>query len=109
MEVRESAADAARRELTEETGLTARDLSFMGICPYPGGIAGDLLVLAFATEDFTGQITPGDDALEARFFTLEQLPPVAFRCHREIIRMYQDSLMNSPADLGTWEAGAKSR
>ncbi len=96
MEVRESAAEAAHRELREETGLDAVDLSFLGLCPYPGGIDGDLLVLAFITEDFTGQPTPGDDAQEVHFFPLEQLPPVAFHCHREIIRMY----LESPADRG---------
>ncbi len=91
MEIRESAAEAARRELMEETGLTAGDLSFLALCPYPGGIKRDLLVLAFVTEDVPGQPTPGDDAREARFFPLEQLPPVAFRCHREIIRTYLES------------------
>ncbi|MBA7604679.1 MAG: NUDIX domain-containing protein [Calditrichaeota bacterium] len=107
MELRESAAEAARRELREETGLTASDLSFLALCPYPGGINGDLLVLAFVTEDFSGQPIPGDDARETRFFPLEQLPPVAFRCHREIIRTYLESPANRRA--GPDESHAKDR
>jgi len=107
MELGESAAEAARRELAEETGLTALELAFMGICPYPGGIASDLLVLAFVTEDYTGQLTPGDDALEARFFPLDQLPPVAFRCHREIIRMYQESPGSHTSDFRIKETSGK--
>lgn len=109
MEVRESAAEAARRELREETSLDASDLSFLGLCPYPGGINGDLLVLAFVTEDFTGQPTPGDDALEVRSFPLEQLPPVAFRCHREIIRMYLESPADRGKDLKPGEVPPKGR
>lgn len=109
MEVRESAAEAARRELVEETSLTARELSFLGLCPYPGGIHGDLLVLGFMTEDFTGRLAPGDDALEARFFPLEQLPPVAFRCHREIIRMYRESPANNAANQNTEEIPTSDR
>ncbi|UCH62254.1 MAG: NUDIX hydrolase [Fidelibacterota bacterium] len=94
MELRESAEEAARRELREETGLAVSNLTFMAICPYPGGIKENLLVLAFVTENFSGQPTPGDDAQETRFFPLEQLPPVAFRCHREIIRTYMESPVN---------------
>ncbi len=88
MELRESAADAAQRELHEETGLTVRHLSFLGVCPYPGGPKRDLLVLAYYSHDVDGSVVAGDDALEARFFPLNELPPVAFRCHREIIGMY---------------------
>ncbi|UCH11585.1 MAG: NUDIX hydrolase [Fidelibacterota bacterium] len=90
MEMQESAEQAAHRELEEETGLTARDLAFLGLCPYPGGILGDLLVLGFMTENIEGRLTPGDDASEAQFFPLEKLPRIVFRCHREIVRMYKD-------------------
>jgi len=107
MELGESAAEAARRELMEETGLTTSDLSFLTLCPYPGGINGDLLVLAFVTEDFSGQPTPGDDARETSFFPLERLPPVAFSCHREIIRTYLESPANRRA--GPDESSANDR
>jgi ADP-ribose pyrophosphatase YjhB (NUDIX family) len=90
MEMQESASQAAHRELVEETGLTSRDLAFLGLCPYPGGITGDLLVLGFVTEKFEGPLTPGDDASEAQFFPLEKLPRIVFRCHREIVRMYKE-------------------
>jgi 8-oxo-dGTP pyrophosphatase MutT (NUDIX family) len=91
MELRESAAEAAHRELGEETGLTAGNLTLLGICPFPGGIDKDLLVLGFVSEHIIGTITPGDDAQDARFFLLSDLPPVAFRCHREIIRQYREN------------------
>ncbi|UCD37916.1 MAG: NUDIX hydrolase [Fidelibacterota bacterium] len=91
IEMRESAVDAARRELEEETGLLTKELAFLGICPYPGGPQGDLLVLGFTTENFSGQLAPGDDAQEVHFFPLKQLPRIAFRCHREIIRMYKEA------------------
>ena len=107
MELRESAAEAARRELAEETGLMAREMNFLGICPYPGGVRGDVLVLGFATDSLSGRPTAGDDALEAHFFPLTELPPVALRCHREIIRTYLESPANRRA--GTDESTAKDR
>ena len=90
MELRESAADAACRELKEETGLSAGSMSLLGICPFPGGIEQDLLVLGFVAEGVEGTITPGDDAQDARYFPLHDLPKVVFRCHREIISQYQN-------------------
>lgn len=90
MELRESAAEAAHRELKEETGLSAASLSLLGVCPFPGGIEQDLLVLGFIAEGINGTIEAGDDAQDARYFPLHNHPRVAFRCHREIIRQYQD-------------------
>ena len=87
MELGESAAEAAGRELHEETGLTAAGLQLLGVCSHAGGLRGDVLVLGFGCELFSGDLAPGDDALEARFFDWKQLPPVAFRCHRQMVRM----------------------
>jgi 8-oxo-dGTP diphosphatase len=91
MEVKESAADTGHRELTEETGLTAHNLTFLGICPFAGGVEEDLVVLGFTTDEVTGELVAGDDAMEARFFPVDQYPRLAFRCHREIMRMYLSS------------------
>lgn len=107
MELGESAAEAARRELREETGLDAPDLTFLAFCPTPGGIRGDLLVFAFVSEAFTGQLVPGDDARDAGFFPLADLPPVAFRCHRELINFYRDSPMESALPVPAPTVGEK--
>ncbi len=97
MEVRESAAEAARRELAEETGLIAQELSLQDICPFPGGRQGDILVLGFLANSFSGQITPGDDALEARFFPFDKMPKVALKCHQELISRFLESLAGEKA------------
>ena len=77
------------RELGEETGLSCGDLKFLAFCSRPGGLRRDLLVFSFITREFSGQLTAGDDASDARFFPLDDLPPVAFRCHREMIDRLQ--------------------
>jgi len=33
-----------------------------------------------------GELCAGDDAEEAEFFTVNQLPPLAFQSHREALR-----------------------
>ena len=88
MELRESLTQAAGRELTEETGLTAETLKLLGGCPHPGGVRGDVLVIGCTADGISGELAPGDDAVEATFFDRQHLPPVVFACHRELIRMY---------------------
>ena len=85
MEVGESAEDAARRELSEETGLSCGDLKFLAFWSRPGGLRGEILIFSFIARKFSGQLIAGDDASDARFFPLDQLPPVAFLCHQEMI------------------------
>ena len=89
LELGESAQDTARRELNEETGLGCGDLKFLAFCSRPGGLRRDLLIFSFITREFSGQLIAGDDASDARFFPLDELPPVAFLCHREMIERMQ--------------------
>ncbi len=88
MELGETAEVSARRELQEETGLSCQSLGFLAFCSRPGGLRQDVLLMAFITHDSTGTLTAGDDASDARFFPLTELPRVAFYCHREMIEHF---------------------
>ena len=64
----ESAEDAARREIAEETGLTATALRYMGSCPH---MEGNMLMLGFAA---TAEGEPNPDSTEIlsdRWATME--------------------------------------
>ncbi len=81
----EDIRDAAARELTEETGLEAdigepvfvatnfHDPSKVSVCVW---------FLATVTG---GSLRPGDDAVEAGFFSLDALPDLAFETDAELI------------------------
>ena len=88
MELGESAAQAARRELVEETNLTALGITSLGICSRAGGGRGDLLIAGFAATKVSGRLKAGDDALEAQYFPLDSMPPLPFYCHREMIERF---------------------
>ena len=86
IETGESPADAARRELEEETGLAASgpvliDVIFQESVFYKTSI----LIIGYMFTEFSGDLAAGDDASEARFFPAGDLPPLAFKSHESMI------------------------
>jgi 8-oxo-dGTP diphosphatase len=77
----ETAVAAARRELAEETGVAAPELTFLG---YFDAIDRDprerTLALAFLGKAASSRLalTAGDDAAATRWFRIDDLPPLAF-------------------------------
>lgn len=86
MELHEQPANAALRELLEETGLNGRLTRFLGAIATPGSLYSSLLLLGYAAETEAGELIPGDDALEAVWFNAAKLPPIAFNSHAEFIQ-----------------------
>jgi len=85
-ELGETIAHAARRELSEETGVQGRVVRLLGaesakIEPY-----GDLLVITFEMEKTGGVEQAGDDAADCGYFPLDALPRVAFAANLRAIR-----------------------
>ena len=82
----ETVQDAARRELLEETGLEGELLSVVDAASKLNGFYGDVVVIAFEARSIGGELKPGDDASEARYFATDQLPDIAFGSHEKFIR-----------------------
>jgi ADP-ribose pyrophosphatase YjhB (NUDIX family) len=85
MELEESPIEAALRELTEETGLKGKSKKLIGIYPNNSEIHGYLVTIIYEVEILGGELCAGDDAEEADFFAVNQLPPLAFQSHREAL------------------------
>jgi len=86
MEIDETLADAAARELQEETGLAGLQLERLRVFDAPDrDPRGRTVSLAFlATTAGRPKPTAGDDADDARWLPLDDLPAMAFD-HGEII------------------------
>lgn len=82
----ETLADAAKRELYEETGIVVEKLvqihTFDAINRDPRDRTISTVFLGFANEDAT--IKAGDDASTADWFSMDALPPLAFD-HEQIL------------------------
>ncbi|NYZ60926.1 NUDIX hydrolase [Candidatus Micrarchaeota archaeon] len=80
----ETAEQCCEREALEETGLRVRAKKLVGVFSSlkrdpRGTIAG-----AYICELIGGELKGGDDAKEAKWFSLEELPELAFD-HKKII------------------------
>ena len=82
MEPGESAEETARRELLEETGLTAHRLELLGAfsgreeyAVYPNGDEVYNVLFVYTCRDWSGQLKPqAEEVDELRFFALDDLP-----------------------------------
>jgi 8-oxo-dGTP diphosphatase len=89
-ETGETIADAALRELHEETGITGRVLRLIDADSWRGAHYGDLLIVTFEVEKIEGVEIPGDDAAEVGYFPIDGLPPLAFPSNEKAIRLCAD-------------------
>lgn len=88
VDMQETAAEAAARELREETGLANLDLREVGVFDAPQrdprGRTISVAYLAAVPADQPVEIRSGDDAAAAKWFDLRSLPALAFD-HAEVI------------------------
>ena len=80
----ERVEDAAKRELLEETGLTANSMALFGVFSgpethyvYPNGDEVSNVDVVFLCRNWTGTIRPQEEEVsEIRFFSAADMPPV---------------------------------
>jgi NAD+ diphosphatase len=80
VEVGESLEDAVRREIGEEAGISLTDVTYAGSQPWP--FPAGLMVGFRALTDEETTTADGDEILETRWFTREQLREYADSTHR---------------------------
>lgn len=77
--------DAAARELHEETGLEGIELELLGVFDNPERDPRErTITIAYLGEAKKITIMPGSDAADVKWFTLNNLPALAFD-HKEIL------------------------
>lgn len=95
VEIDEELEEGAIRELEEETGLTNIDLTQFKTYGKPGrdprGRTISVVYYSFINDDQI-QVKAGDDASEALWFDLHNLPPLAFD-HALILKEFTMQLM----------------
>lgn len=75
----------AAREALEEVGLTVAVEELLDVFHNPPGRGGASIFILYRARRLAGEPTPGDDADDARFFSLDALPELAFASTRAAI------------------------
>ena len=89
IELNETLYEAALRELREETNLEGKVSHILGTCSHYGSIFGDVLLIGLVVNISQWEnMLPGDDVSELELFNIENLPDLAFDCHRKIVSFY---------------------
>lgn len=79
VQIGETVMDAVLREVREETGIDARIVRLIGVYSDPKrDPRGHTVSVAFLLEHVAGSPVGGDDASDARFFSMNELPDLAF-------------------------------
>lgn len=85
VELDETPGEGVVRELQEETGLTGRVDQLIDVFYEDSPFYGPLIIIGYRISTQGGTLRAGDDAAEARYFPLADLPHVAFASHQAII------------------------
>jgi ADP-ribose pyrophosphatase YjhB (NUDIX family) len=93
----ESAEEALRREVEEETGLRVGEAELFGIytdpkysVTYPNGDEVQTFTIAFLARRWEGELRPdGEEVDELGFFALDALPEPLYPIHVETIEDYR--------------------
>lgn len=86
VEYDEPVEDCAVREMKEETGLDVRLTGFFKAYAAQDDPRTSVVLLLYLGEKTGGRLRAGDDAVDARFFDLGDLPePIAFKAHVEAL------------------------
>jgi len=81
----EDPQDAAIRECLEETGLIVKITGLVDVIGGREHARGADMVIVYRAEVIGGILKAGDDADEAAYFPLNNLPPLAFRATQQVL------------------------
>lgn len=84
----EDPMEAARRECLEETGLHIGDIRLVDVLFSQEHPRGASILIIYQAEIMAGELKSGDDANQAAFFSIGDLPPLAFASTYKILEPY---------------------
>lgn len=91
----EEVKDAALRELREESGVEGEIVRLIDVDTVENDFYGSLAIVTYEVKQTCGEVCPGDDATDAGFFPIKDIPPLAWSSNQKAIRLYLDLYMDT--------------
>ncbi len=85
VDTHETAEEALIRELKEETNIDVKAYRFLKTINQKGMRYTSVLIIGFQITEYEGKIIPGDDAVETKFFPIDNIPELAFSSHNILL------------------------
>ncbi len=82
---------AALRELEEEAGIKGEIIRLIDVDTVDNYYYGSLAIVTYEVRHVEGEITPGDDASEAGYFPIFNIPELAWSSNEKAIQLYIDN------------------
>ena len=87
IEIDQTPQECAVDELEEETGLKGTIIKSLGYFMQDSPICKKVISFGFFLKQTAGKLQAGDDALEAKFFPISEIPYLPFSSHREFVKI----------------------
>ena len=99
MELGETYNECAKREIKEETGLEVSLDYLIGIyhnkdCKWPSGDMAHVIVAVYKATIISGELKIDNESLEAKWFSLDDLPEIGSKDHYDAIMDLKMGLKN---------------
>jgi 8-oxo-dGTP diphosphatase len=94
----ETMAEAALRELKEETGLVGTVISLVDCFYQESRFYGSLIIFGYRISIQEGNPCADDDLEEVRFFDLDNFPLLAFESHRKLVEEFKKRVAANRAE-----------
>jgi len=86
----EEVKDAALRELREESGIKGRIVRLIDVDTVDNDFYGSLAIVTYEVRASGGRLKPGDDAADARYVSIFDLPQLAWSSNEKAMKIYID-------------------
>lgn len=94
IELDQTPEECAVAEMKEETGLDGEVIRFIDYFMGYSPIYHRVLSMGYLMRITGGELQAGDDASEARYVSLDEMPPICFDSHRHFLQKYVDQIQS---------------
>ena len=95
IEIGEGPEEACLREMKEETGASGEIVKLLGVIRLEDKeLYGDMLIIRYLVKVNDGKLAPGEEADDARFFAIDELPEHYAMLFQDVIEEIQEGKLS---------------